>query len=276
MVSLLLVACGPEKKRVVQDNGIKQDTLEVKPGLNKYLKDCGVQGSIAIYNAAENHWVVSDSADVKAEALPASTFKIINLLIALQTGVIADENAVVKWVGKTDTALYGYRPEIYHDMSVKEAFQVSAGWVFIELAKKIGRTNYQKFLQACHYGNLNLSETGDDFWNFGKMGISPVNQIQFLSRVYRNDVPFSKRNIDILKQVMITEETPAETWHTKTGWTRQAGMNTGWWVGYVENKKGVYVFATKLIQDRKFNRDDFGSCRKDITKAAFRELKLIK
>ena len=77
--------------------------------------------------------------ETKQETLPASTFKIINLLIALETKTISSEKEIVKWVGSTDTLKYGYRPEIYHDMTVSEAFEVSAGWVFVELAKKIGK-----------------------------------------------------------------------------------------------------------------------------------------
>jgi beta-lactamase class D len=52
-------------------------------------------------------------------------------------------------------------------------------------------------------------------------------------------------------------------------------MHTGWWVGYLETPKGVYFFATNLIQDRKFNKDDFGACRKVITKKVFKQLKII-
>jgi beta-lactamase class D len=103
------------------------------------FKSCNLDGSITIYDYKNKKWIVSDKADSDRETQPASTFKIINLLIALETGVIKDENAVLKWPGSTDTTLYGYRPEIYKDISVKEAFEVSAGWAFIELAKKVGR-----------------------------------------------------------------------------------------------------------------------------------------
>jgi beta-lactamase class D len=60
-------------------------------------------------------------------------------------------------------------------MTVKEAFEVSAGWVFIELAKKIGKNNYKKYLAKCNYCNLNLSQKETDFWNFGDFAISPLN-----------------------------------------------------------------------------------------------------
>lgn len=105
--------------------------------LQKPFRDCQIEGSITLYDYKRQQWLFSNQVDSQVETLPASTFKIINSLIALETGVIADENAVVKWVGQVDTVLYGYRPEIYRDMTVKEAFQESAGWVYIELAKKI-------------------------------------------------------------------------------------------------------------------------------------------
>ncbi len=272
---LLVTACTSDKKNVQNTDSAKSDSLQVNLKFKTYFDECLVQGSVVIYDNTKHNWIVSDTLSVKQETLPASTFKIINLLIALETKVIADENEVIAWVGSTDTVKYGYRPEIYHDMTVKEAFEVSAGWVFVELAKKIGRENYKKYLAACQYGNLNLSQTEHDFWNFGDFAISPLNQVSFLKKLYDGNLPFSKRNIEIVKRVMQTEQTDAYTISAKTGWTRENNTNTGWWVGFVENKQGVYFFATRLLQDRKNNRDDFGSCRKSITKKALRDLKII-
>jgi beta-lactamase class D len=201
--------------------------------LQQSFRECSIKGSTTIYDYKNQYWIYSDSLDAPKLSLPASTFKIINLLIALEIKVIKDENEVIKWVGKTDTTLYGYRPEIYKDMTLREAFEVSAGWVFIELAKKIGKKNYTKYLNACRYGNLDLSMKDVDFWNFGSFGISPQNQVMFLKAVYEEKLPFSKRNYEILKRVMVVEKTNDYTIRAKTGWTRDGGIDSGWWVGYV-------------------------------------------
>jgi beta-lactamase class D len=251
------------------------DRISVNQNFKKYFDSCSVDGSVIIYDNQEKQWILSDTVGSKLETLPASTFKIINLLIALETKTIVDENEMVKWVGHTDTLKYGYRPEIYKDMTVKEAFEVSAGWVYIELAKKIGRQNYKKYLSDCDYGNLDLSQEDPDFWNYGNFAISPINQVEFIRKLYEEKLPFSKRNIEILKRVMIAEQNENYTIYAKTGWTRDNKINTGWWVGYIENKKGVYFFATRLLQNRKFNRDDFGACRKEITKKVPRDLNVI-
>jgi beta-lactamase class D len=194
------------------------------------FQTCHVKGSTTIYDFNSRKWTTTDDADSRRGSQPASTFKIINLLIALETGVIKNEDAIIKWPGKTDTTRYGYRPDIYRDMSVREAF-----------------------------------EKGDDFWNFGNFYVSPRNQIEFLIRVYENKTVFSKKNIAILKKVMITEKTINHTLRSKTGWTRVEGLDIGWWVGYLETKENVYFFATRITKQLSIANPGFGECRKTIT-----------
>lgn len=271
-----LFSCSPQKKSDTTFNTNRNCNFTVHNECKTHFNDCGVEGTIVIFDKNSKEWILSDTLNIKAESLPASTFKIINLLIALETNTIKDEKEIIKWSGKTDTVKYGNRPEIYHDMSIKEAFEISAGWVFIELAKKIGKEKYKKYLSACNYGNLNLTEKNDDFWNFGNFAISPINQVEFIKNLYEENLPFSKRNIEIVKRVLITEETVDYKISAKTGWTREKNTNTGWWVGYIEANENTYFFATRLLQDRNKNRDDFGSCRKEITKKIFYDLGFLK
>lgn len=254
----------------------KTGSVIIRKDFKRYFDKYKVKGSIVVYDKTKNEWCYSDTSGVKKACLPASTFKIVNLLIALETKAIPDIDTVIKWPGGADTVKYGYRPEIYKDMSVKEAFELSAGWVFIELAKKIGKNAYRKYLTLCNYGNVNLSIPEDDFWNFGPFAISPVNQAQFINRLCDGKLPFSKKNMEIVKKVMITEKTDEFTIHSKTGWTRDNGINTGWWAGFVENKIGVYVFAICIQQDRKIDNPGFSRSRKEITKAVLTDLGIIK
>ncbi len=239
------------------------------------FKGCALQGSCTVYDYQHKKWLTNDSTDANIASLPASTFKIINLLIALETGTIKDEHEVIKWPGSTDTIRYGFRPEIYKDMSIKEAFEVSAVWVFLDLAKRIGRNRYQQYLTLCHYGNADLSEKNPDFWNLGALAISPHNQVEFLILLYEGKLPFSKRTIEIVKRVMVTEQNDRYIIRSKTGWTRENGTDSGWWVGYVERKDNVYFFATRISKERRTFNPNFGNCRKEITKNILRQLKAI-
>jgi len=237
----------------------------------QYFEDCGFDGSITIYDYKNQKWIMSDSVAASVQTVPASTFKIINLLIALETGVISDELDTVKWIGTINEELYMHRPSTYKDMTVKEAFEVSAGWVFMELAKKIGREKYLHYLQASGYGNRHVNDEAD-FWNFGPLAISPSNQIEFLVKVYEGKTPFSQRNIEILKRVMINEKNDKYVLRAKSGWGSQNQMDIGWWVGYVEKNDNVYFFSTRITKDKEDDRPNFQKCRIDITKKALKEV----
>lgn len=237
--------------------------------------ECDIEGSITIYDYKAKKWLYSDIYDSQFPTLPASTFKIINTLIAFESGVIIEENEIIIWPGSTDTLKYGYRPGIYHDMSLAEAFKVSAGWAYIELAKKIGKEKYAEYLNACDYGNIDLSIDDDDFWNFGDFSISPVNQIEILIGVYEETLPFKKEYFPIVKNIMIEEISETYILRAKTGWARDGGKDIGWWVGYIERDENVYFFATRLIKSREISNPNFGSCRKVITRTILKQLNII-
>lgn len=224
-----------------------------------------VTGSVTVFDYGNQIWYYSDSIDARRPSLPASTFKIINTLIALNTGALQDENEVIPFKGIPDTVLFGFRPETYHDMALDEAFKKSVVWFYYELAERIGKKTYQKYLRKADYGNGNLTQPGTDFWNFGDFAISPVEQIEFLVAVYRQKKPFSKRSYEILKDVMLHEATETYKIYAKTGWERNAKEDNGWWVGYIVTEKNTIFFATRITKPRQAINKNFSSLRKKLT-----------
>ena len=247
-------------------------TLSGQISWDQPFEDCGIEGSVTIYDYKQKKWMTSDIEDSQVATLPASTFKIVNTLIALETGVVKNENEIIPWIDHYDTLKYGHRPNIYHSMSLKEAFKLSAGWAYVELAKRIGKARYKSYLSRIEYGNVDLSIEDPDFWNFGGFAISPANQIRVLIGVYEETLPFAMESFKTLKAMMIEEEADDYVIRAKTGWTRDGGRDTGWWVGYIEKPGNVYFFATRLIKDRSEPNPDFGKCRKEITKKICAEL----
>ncbi|MEM9327553.1 MAG: penicillin-binding transpeptidase domain-containing protein [Bacteroidota bacterium] len=243
--------------------------------LQEPFDECGVTGSITIYDVQRKLWMTNDIKDSQHATLPASTFKIVNSLIAFETGTVRDEYEIIPWIDDYDTLRYGNRPEIYRDMNLEDAFKQSAVWVYVEVAKKIGKERYRDWLTRIGYGNVDVSIDDPDFWNFGDMAISPVNQIEILKGIYEEIFPFSKRSYALLKKMMIAEKTEDYTIWAKTGWTGKDGKDIGWWVGYVERGGDLYFFATRLTKDRSESNPRFGSCRKEITKKVFKELGLL-
>ena len=63
------------------------------PDLKLILDSSNVIGSIMVYDAQKQLYYSNDFKWANTGRLPASTFKIVNSIIALETGVVEDENS---------------------------------------------------------------------------------------------------------------------------------------------------------------------------------------
>ncbi|MBK9257867.1 MAG: class D beta-lactamase [Saprospiraceae bacterium] len=240
----------------------------------KYFDSLNVAGSTTIFDYYNKKWIFTDKADAEIVSLPASTFKIPHTLIALENKVVADEYEVYKWDGIPKSHL-GKVVDLWNkDTDMNTAFKNSTVWFYEEIAKKIKRKSYKKILENCGYGNSNLNEKGQDFWNYGNFGVTPKNQIEFLIKLYEDKLPFSKYNMDKMKEIMISEKSETHNFRGKTGWTRKNGKEIGWWVGYVETKDNVYFFATRLLKNENDNNPNFTQYRKELTKLILKDIEV--
>jgi beta-lactamase class D len=237
-------------------------TWEERADFEKYFKDAGVAGAFVIYDAQREKYLAYNSKRLHTPFIPASTFKILNSLIALETGVIQDENEILKWDGIDRGSV-----EWNRDHNMRSAFKVSAVWSYQELARRIGQERMQYFVDTTRYGNRDISGGIDMFWLTGGMRITPKEQVDFLIKLYRNDLPFSQRTIDIVKDIMIFEKTDEYVWRAKTGWA----MQIGWFVGYVERDDEVYFFANNIDILKAEDRE----ARIQVSRSILQELKLI-
>lgn len=236
-------------------------TAYAGPGLEKLFSDRNVKGTIIISSLDGKTQYLFNEKRSKTRFLPASTFKIPNTLIALDEGVIADEKEVIKWDGKDR----GW-PAWNKDQSLETAFPVSCVWFYQELARRVGNDRYLFHFKRLDYGN---SQTGPDvttFWLNGDLKISAEEQIAFLKRLYNEELPYKRHHIQLLKKIMIVEETPDYTVRAKTGWAMRISHQHGWYIGYVETKGQVWFFATNIDIHKKSD----ALYRKEITMAALK------
>ena len=191
---------------------------------------------------------------------PASTFKIVNSLIGLQSGIITDENMVIKWDG-----LKRPRAEWNKDMDMKEAFKVSCVPYYQEVARRIGKDTMKHWIDSLAYGNMNMSGPIDSFWLNNKLKISPDEQLGLLKKLYFDQLPFRKSVQQIVRNVMLQEDNTLYKLSYKTGWGfDESNNNIGWVAGWIEENRHVYFFVTLVRSpDPKI---DMCSVRMDITK----------
>ncbi len=219
----------------------KQANWQEKPDFGKYFQQAGVKGTILIYDLNKNQYFVYNAKRANTPYVPASTFKIFNSLVALETGVVKDENEVIKWDGVKRAI-----PQWNQDHTMKTAIKVSAVWFYQELARRIGEKRMQNYINLTNYGNKNIGGGIDKFWLEGDLRITPKEQIDFLVKLHNNKLPFSSRAIAIVKNILITEQTKDYVLRAKTGWENSFKPEIGWYVGYLESGGNTYFFATEL------------------------------
>ena len=214
--------------------------------LSKLFSSKDLTGTIVISSLDGSTLYVHNKNRSKEKFSPASTFKILNTLIALEEKAITDENETIEWNGTQ----YTY-PDWNHNHTLKTAFKVSCVWCYQELAQRVGIQKYYQYLGKTNYGNIQsqLSETA--FWLDGSLTISALSQIDFLKSIYKKTLPFSPLYYETLKKIMIIEATSDYTLRAKTGWAQLTSPQTGWYIGYIETHKGTWFFAMNIeVKDK--------------------------
>lgn len=237
-----------------------QHSVAQVPGADQIVDASGFRGSTLIYDAQHDSYLAAYPDITAQRFIPASTFKIFSSLVALETGVVAGKDSVIEWDGTVRS-----RQSINRDLDLQTAFRLSALPHYQEVVRRIGAQRMQDFIDRVGYGNRDLSGGIDKFWLTGGLRISPQEQVDFLMRLVRGDLPFSLETMSTVKELMVHEEGQGFVIRAKTGWAIPGNTHhIGWWVGWVERGTDVYAFATVLQSTSP--GDTFGPSRLSVTR----------
>ncbi len=246
-------------------------TRITKPEFQAILDSADLNGAILIFDSEGDEYYSNDFDWSEKGQLPASTFKIPNSMIALETGVVKNDSTLFKWDGRKRMIKLWEQDLIFSD-----AFKFSCVPCYQEIARGIGVDRMKEFLAKFDYGNIQVDSTNIDlFWLTGAARITPFEEIDFLKRFYNAQLPISKRTEKLLRQIMILNENPNYTLSGKTGWSMDDDKNNGWFVGFVETKNKVYYFATNVEPKPSFDMALFPKIRKEVTIQALEKMKII-
>jgi len=246
------------------------NNVTVDDSLGKYFKENNVEGCFALFNNGNGKFTVYNLNRYKDSAyLPASTFKIVNSLIGLQTGIISDPKMVIKW----DSVV---RPvaEWNKDLSMREAFRVSAVPYFQEVARRIGKDTMQLWLDSLHYGSTKIKSRIDSFWLDNSLKITPDEQLGLVKKLYFEQLPFYSAYQDTVKNLMLFEDKPEYKLSYKTGWgQKENGNQLGWMVGWIEENRHPYFFVLNV--ESKDKNIDMSNVRMKILKDILKQLEFM-
>jgi bla regulator protein BlaR1 len=174
------------------------------------------------------------------------------------------ENEVIDSADST----MGYNETVYsmdtwnEDLSLKDAFKESCVWYFRKVIDKIGKSDVQKYLNQLEYGNCDTSEWDgsginsfpelNGFWLESTLKISPIEQVNVLAEIFDGKADFSEQNIEILKEVMLVQNSGDISIYGKTGTGKNIdteNRDNGWFVGMFEKSDERYYFAVHLSDE---------------------------
>jgi len=237
-----------------------------KLDIEKYFKTNNLTGTVVIANLSGDKIYVYNPERAEQEFLPASTFKIPNTLIALEENIFSATDTF-KWDG-TQYSIQDWNA----DQTLESAFKVSCVWCYQQLARKLSLEKYQEWLTFIEYGNAKTGPVLDEFWLSGDIRISATQQIDFLRRFCSESLPFAEENMAAVKKIMLADENPKYKLYGKTGWAVRVDEKVGWYVGFVEVKDEVWLFACNIDM----SNDQNAPHRKGAVYAGLKELGIIK
>jgi beta-lactamase class D len=215
------------------------ELTEDKSNWAKYFDKYKAKGTIVIVDERNglSKRLTFNQSRAETRYSPASTFKIPHSLFALDAGLVKDEFQIFTW----DGVKRSYAPH-NKDQNLRSAMRHSAVWVYDLFSKKLGERKALSYLSKINYGNADPSSRKGSYWIDGSLAISAEEQINFLKKLYKNQLPFSVEHQLLVKDIMINSAESEWILRAKTGWQG----SYGWWVGWVEWPSGPVYFSLNI------------------------------
>jgi beta-lactamase class D len=215
-----------------------------------------------VVDAATNATVIRIGDRCEDRLTPASTFKLPLSLIGFDSGILIDASHPA-WPYKQEYQTWN--DDWKRTTTPQTWLRDSVVWYSQVLTRRLGARRFQEYVDELAYANRDLSgDPGDSngltaAWLSSSLRISATEQVEFLRRLVRRQLPVSGSAIDRTIAIMPLASTGG--WQirgkTGTGFHRRAdGTNdedrqVGWFVGWATREGRTLVFARLVEDDRR-------------------------
>jgi beta-lactamase class D len=209
--------------------------------ISKLFTDKGVVGTFILFDPVNNTYVGHNGERSKKRFIPASSYKVAHTLIGLSVGAVSNVDEILPYGGKP-----AYLKIWEKNMSLRDAIKISNVPIYQATSRRIGIEAMENGLAKLNYGNGKVGDKVDQFWLGGPLEISAVEQISFLGKLAKEELPFLKLHQKQVKEITLIEETENYSLHAKSGLTSAPDPDIGWWVGWVNCEGNIYPFALNI------------------------------
>jgi beta-lactamase class D len=227
---IFLTSCSVNKAKT--DDSLKKFYDEKKSEGCFSLLD-NASGVITVYNM---NWDTTRFA-------PGETFEIPVSLVALHTGIVADENQQFALPSATNDST-----TLADSTSLSVAFKKNESAFFRQLILNSGKDTFSMWVDSISYGNKKTSsEMNEEYWIKGPLKISPDEQLGLMKKMYFGQLPFRKSVQEKLAALMVKDDNTLYKFACKTGLSNESsGKGYAWAIGWVEENRHVYFFVNLI------------------------------
>ena len=205
--------------------------------------------------------IVREQGACGTRITPASTFKIAISLMGYDAGFLQSEHAPVLHYRKGDP---DWSASWLSDTDPRKWIRDSVVWYSQRVTAALGAPRFQRYVTAFHYGNEDVSgdpvlHDGLEFaWIDSSLQISPREELDFLERVVRRELPVSANAYDMTARITrIPDVQGGWAIHGKTGTgfpllpdgRSDHAHAYGWFVGWATKGERSLVFV-RQTQDQ--------------------------
>lgn len=236
----------PKQSEVKPDPELDDTPMNEEIDLSDFFN--GINGCAVILNSEDNKYSFYNQSLCEQKVSPYSTFKIISTLVSLQNGVLESTSSTMNYSG-----IQYAIPEWNGNLTLKEAFQSSCIWYFRQVIDAVGAKEIENELNKLSYGNCDISQWNgsginpqqelNGFWLDSSLKISPLEQVEVLSKIFEGNSIYNDENVAILKDIMLIDDSGEQKVYGKTG---SNSNGKAWFVGFTEENGSNEYFAIYL------------------------------
>ena len=245
----------------------------------------GTQGCFLLYNLKSGEFEkIIGNEQCRKRLTACSTFKLPLALMALDAGVIQDENTTLKWDGvRRSTQAWN------QDQTAASWIKNSVVWYSQRLTPQLGLSQIKKYLKMFHYGNQDFSDglqqswltigDGDPAKHRGSLKISAYEQAEFMKNYWNESFPLSKHAYIVTRKITFLETSSKGfelSGKTGSGFLGpHHDLRIGWFISHVGGNSQSYIAVTSFTDVTPSKDPSYGGFRaRDITKTILADLGL--
>jgi beta-lactamase class D len=212
------------------------NNVTIDNSLGQVFDSAGVKGDFGLFDNGQGRFTIYDLSRFRDSLYPAAqTFDILESLIAFQTGVLKDGNAV---------ALVADTP-ITYDRAMQDR-SLTGDMAYQRLADQIGIDSLKKWVDSLQYGNKAIRADSGHV-QLGNLKINSDQELGLMKKLYFDQLPFFRRPQQLVRDMMTREGNSNYKLVYNTGRAAYLpGPVIGWVMGWVEENGHPYFFVINV------------------------------